>query len=240
MARQRSKQLALSAPQLEHEILCWRDVGVGEPAIISVNRYDLYEAGRKATKVSQVSAILGSPQRRPGVSSTSCQDLSIAAEDRNAHPPRLTADFHRAAIVTIKAHLILSVEKYRHKAEINVKTKGATLNSVSETQDMSGSLGDAFDNIERRAKKEKAKLRERKRRKAKESPPAAAAEAPSESRRRVIRSRKYSMKPMSVDEALLLFESSRDEILVFRKFDTEKWAVLYRRNDGHFGLIEPE
>jgi putative sigma-54 modulation protein len=48
------------------------------------------------------------------------------------------------------------------------------------------------------------------------------------------------MKPMPVEEALLLFESSRDEVLVFRKFDTEKWAVLFRRKDGHFGLIEPE
>jgi len=45
---------------------------------------------------------------------------------------------------------------------------------------------------------------------------------------------------MSVDEAVLLIESSRDEIIVFRKSDTEKWAVLYRRKDGHFGLIEPE
>lgn len=140
----------------------------------------------------------------------------------------------------LEAHLILSVEKYRNKVEINVKTKGATLNSVSETRDMSSSLGDAFDNIERRAKKEKEKLRERKRRKAKESAPAAVSEAPSESERRVFRSRKYYMKPMPVEEALLLFESSRDEVLVFRNFDTEKWAVLFRRKDGHFGLIEPE
>ena len=83
-------------------------------------------------------------------------------------------------------------------------------------------------------------MRERKRRKAKESAPAAAPEDPSESERRIIRSRKYSMKPMSVDEAVLLIDSSRDEVIVFRKFDTEKWAVLYRRKDGHFGLIEPE
>jgi len=140
----------------------------------------------------------------------------------------------------LEVNLIFSVEKYRNKVEINVKTKGATLNSVSETQDMTSSLGDAFDNIEKRAKKEKEKLRERKRRKAKESAPVAMPEAPSESEKRIIRSRRYSMKPMSVDEALLLIETSRDEVIVFRKFDTEKWAVLYRRKDGHFGLIEPE
>ena len=160
--------------------------------------------------------------------------------DLEKYCERRMASLEKLLGYPLEAHFILSVEKYRNKVEINVKTKGATLNSVSETRDMSGSLGDAFDNIERRAKKEKEKLRERKRRKAKESAPAAVSEAPPESERRVFRSRRYYMKPMPVDEALLLFESSRDEVLVFRKFDTEKWAVLFRRKDGHFGLIEPE
>lgn len=140
----------------------------------------------------------------------------------------------------LEAHLILSVEKYRNKVEINVKTKGATLNAVSETQDVSSSLGAAFDNIERRAKKEKDKLRERKRRKTKEAAPAAPPEEEQETQRRVIRSRRFAMKPMSVEEATILLESSRDEVLVFRKSDTETWAVLYWRKDGNFGLIEPK
>ncbi|MFA9452709.1 MAG: ribosome hibernation-promoting factor, HPF/YfiA family [Candidatus Aminicenantaceae bacterium] len=137
----------------------------------------------------------------------------------------------------LEAHLTLSVEKYRNKVEINVKTKGATLNAVSETQDVSSSLGAAFDNIERRAKKEKDKLRERKRRTVKEAAPP---EGDQETQRRVIRSRKFAMKPMSVEEATILLESSRDEVLVFRTSDTETWAVLYWRKDGNFGLIEPK
>ncbi len=140
----------------------------------------------------------------------------------------------------VETGLILSVEKYRHKAEVNIKTKGATLHAVSETQDMLSSLGEVFDNIERRAKKEKDKLRERKRRKGKEVlPPVEAVSAP-EREKRIIRSHNYSMKPMSVEEALLLFEARRDEAFAFRKFDTEKWAVLFRRKDGNFGLIDPE
>jgi putative sigma-54 modulation protein len=137
----------------------------------------------------------------------------------------------------LEAHLTLSVEKYRNKVEINVKTKGATLNAVSETQDVSSSLGAVFDNIERRAKKEKDKLRERKRRTAKEAAPP---EGDQETQRRVIRSRKFAMKPMSVEGATIMLESSRDEVLVFRNSDTETWAVLYRRKDGNFGLIEPK
>jgi putative sigma-54 modulation protein len=140
----------------------------------------------------------------------------------------------------IETDVILSVEKYRHKVEVNVKTKGGTLNAISETQDMLSSLGDAFDNVERRAKKEKDKLRERKRRKSRESSPLPPEPAGAEEGRRVIRSQSYSLKPMSVEEALLLFEARKDEVFVFRKFESEKWAVLYRRNDGHFGIVDPE
>lgn len=151
---------------------------------------------------------------------------------------RVTA-FEKLLGYPVDATLILSLEKYRHKVDINVKTKGATLNAVEETQDMFSSLGIAFDNIERRLKKEKDKLRERKRRKREESLPAPDQDS-GEQRRRVIRSRKYALKPMSVEEAVLLFETQKDEVFVFRTFDSEKWAVLFRRKDGNFGLIEPE
>ncbi len=140
----------------------------------------------------------------------------------------------------VEADLILSVEKYRHKAEINVKIKGATLNTVEETHDMFSSMGLAFDNIEKRVKKEQEKLRGRKRRKNREvmsvPPPLETEDQPV----RVIPSRDFSLKPMSVEEALLQLESRKKEIFVFRKFDSEKWAVLYRRKDGNYGLVEPE
>ena len=140
----------------------------------------------------------------------------------------------------VEADLILSIEKYRHKAEIKIKVKGATLNSTEETHDMFSSIGLAFDRIEKRVKKEREKLRERKRRKNKEMDFLPTAPADEESESRVFRSRDYSLKPMSVEEALLHLESSNREVFVFRKFDSEKWAVLYRSKDGNFGLVEPE
>jgi len=149
------------------------------------------------------------------------------------------AAFEKLLGYPLEASLILGVEKYRNKVDINVKTKGATLNAVEETQDMSSSLGVAFDNIERRLKKEKEKLRERKRRKKEEGPPTPSLDS-GEQGGRVIRSRKYSLKPMSVEEAVMLFETRKDEVFVFRKIESERWAVIYRRKDGNIGLIEPE
>lgn len=140
----------------------------------------------------------------------------------------------------VEADLILSVEKYRYKAEINVKTKGATLHTTEETQDMFSSIGSAFDRIEKRVKKEREKLREKKRRKNKEIDILTGRPGNEESGARVFRSRDFSLKPMSVEEALIQLESSNREVFVFRKFDSEQWAVLYRRKDGNFGLVDPE
>lgn len=140
---------------------------------------------------------------------------------------------------SVDADLILSVEKYRQKAEINVKTKGMTLHSVEETQDMTSSLGLAFDHIEKRVKKEREKLHEKKRRKIKQKQEESLP-SESEEQKKVIKSRNFSLKPMTLDEALLQFETSKMEVFVFRKFDSEKWAVLFWRKDGNFGLVEPE
>ncbi|MFQ6109697.1 MAG: sigma 54 modulation/S30EA ribosomal C-terminal domain-containing protein, partial [Candidatus Aminicenantales bacterium] len=98
----------------------------------------------------------------------------------------------------------------------------------------------AFDHLERRIKKEREKLRERKRRRVREKEIFPSSEA-SEARKRIVRSEDYSPKPLSLEEALLQFDlDKKKEVFVFRKLDSEKWAVLYRRKDGHYGLIEPE
>lgn len=141
----------------------------------------------------------------------------------------------------LEADVILSTEKYRHKAEIKIKIKGATLNTMEETSDMFSSLVTAFDHIEKRIKKERDKLRERKRRKGKEpeEPPSEVTEE-EEGAKRVIRSQDYSLKPMSPEEAVMQLDAGRREVLVFRNIETGRWATLYKRRDGHFGLVEPE
>ncbi len=164
---------------------------------------------------------------------------SITPEIKQYCEKRLKS-FERVLGNKIDADLILSVEKYRHKVEINVKTKGAALNAVEETHDMLSSLGLAFDIIEKRVKKEKEKLRERKRRKHREREAFSLPTEPEEKQRRVISSQDYSLKPMSVEEALLQFDLNKKEIFVFRKLGSEKWAVIYRRKDGNYGLVEPE
>lgn len=140
----------------------------------------------------------------------------------------------------IEADLIVSVEKYRKKVEINLKSKRMTLNAAEETHDMLNSLGLAFDQIEKRIKKERDKLRERKRRKTRERAPFISVEAEPESRKKVIRSEDYSAKPMTIEEAIMQLNLNRKDVFVFRSLGSQQWTVLFRRKDGHYGLIVPE
>ncbi len=136
--------------------------------------------------------------------------------------------------------IILSVEKNRSKAEVHIRAKGGGIVVVEETPDMIHSLDQAFDSLEKKLKKEKEKYRERKRRGGRARKGLTPPVEPEEGEIRVLRSPLYAVKPMTVEEALIQFEARNKEVLVFRKEGTEAWTVLFRRKDGHVGLVEPE
>lgn len=137
-------------------------------------------------------------------------------------------------------NVILGVQKNRSRAEIHVKAKGASLVVTEESLDMMSSLNQAFDNLEKKIKKEREKWRERKRRGGRERKEFVAFPETAEAEKRVIRSPVFSAKPLSLDEALAQFESKNRDVLVFRREGSERWAVLFRRKDGNLGLVEPE
>jgi len=136
--------------------------------------------------------------------------------------------------------VILSHEKNRQKAEIHVKTKGPGLVVIEESADMLASLALAFDALEKKVKKEKEKFREKKRRGGRERKKLALPAEPGETGPKILRADYFGSKPMSVEEAMIQLEIKKKEVFVFRTEATEKWAVLFRRKDGNYGLVQPE
>ncbi|MDD5542640.1 MAG: ribosome-associated translation inhibitor RaiA [Acidobacteriia bacterium] len=145
----------------------------------------------------------------------------------------------------IKAHVILTVERHRHIAEITVKARWYAMVGVHETTDMYSSILGALEKIEKQAKKLKAKLKQRKRR----APGLThitvnvlerEAAKDTGDGMRVIKTRRFAVKPMSIEEAAQEVAATRDEFLVFRNAQSDSVNVIYRRDDGHLGLIEPE
>ncbi len=138
--------------------------------------------------------------------------------------------------------VILTHARNRFKAEIHVQAKGAGIVVAEESHELMNSLNLAFDDLERKIKKEREKFRDKKRRGGRERKeiglPAAAEPAPSE--KRIVRTAAVAAKPMSLDEAVLELDLKKREALAFRQEGTEKWAFLFRRKDGNYGLVEPE
>jgi putative sigma-54 modulation protein len=140
----------------------------------------------------------------------------------------------------LDVNIILIVQKSRNKAEINVRAKGGGLVVVEETLDMMDSLNRAFDSLEKRIRKERAKWREKKRRGGRERKVLAPVAEATEPEKRVVRASFFSLKPMSLDEALVQLDVKAKEVFLFRREGSQAWAAVYRRKDGHYGLVEPE
>jgi putative sigma-54 modulation protein len=140
----------------------------------------------------------------------------------------------------LEVDIILSAQKNTSRAEIHVLAKGAGLVVVEETPDLFDSLNRAFDSLEKKVKKERSKFRERKRRKGRERKDLGLETETEEPVRRIVQSPHYSLKPMTVEEAAVQLDMKNREVFVFRKQGSEKWAVIFRRKDGHFGLVEPD
>lgn len=140
----------------------------------------------------------------------------------------------------LDVNVILIVQKNRNKAEINVRARGGGLVVVEETLDMMDSLNRAFDTLEKRVRKERAKWREKKRRGGRERKALAPAVEAAEPEKRVVRADHYSLKPMSLEDAIVQLDIKNKEIFMFRRHGSQEWAALYRRKDGHYGLVEPD
>jgi putative sigma-54 modulation protein len=139
-------------------------------------------------------------------------------------------------------HVIITVEKNRHIGELVVHWRDHTLTAKEVNADMYMALTRAMEKVEKQALKLKKKIIDRKqgaRRTAAVAPnPDGQLEA-SPRAPRIIPARRYSIKPMTAEEAALRLTSDPDQFVVFRDADTERIGVLYRRKDGNFGLIEP-
>jgi putative sigma-54 modulation protein len=149
---------------------------------------------------------------------------------------------------TARAHVIIDVVKNRHIAEILLHWREHTLTAKDTDADMYHALTRCIDKIEKQAVKLKKKMIERKQGAAPlsslapEPEPAAVAAAFEENPSqppRIIAARRYRVKPMTPEEAVMSLADDGDQFVVFRDSDTSRLSVLYKRKDGNYGLIQP-
>ncbi len=140
-----------------------------------------------------------------------------------------------------EANVVLAVEKFRHIAEINISGDRLSINGKEETVDMYSAIDMVLDKLEKQIKKSKEKIRERRSasRNRNRDMLDEFSGTPDDDVERQIKVRNIEYKPMDVEEAVLQMDLIEDNFLVFTNARSDKINVLYRRRDGHYGLIQP-
>jgi putative sigma-54 modulation protein len=151
-----------------------------------------------------------------------------------------------------EAHVILSVVKQRHTAEINLHAAHFDISAHETTGDLYGAIDMATTKLEAQLRKHKDRINHHKGKPhlggaptmipvdvyqgsdGPEEEDEASTDVPS-----VITTDNIPAKPLSVEDAILHLELSHQDFLVFRNSSTEAISVIYRRKDGNFGLIAP-
>ena len=143
-----------------------------------------------------------------------------------------------------EANLVFSVEKDRNKVELTIRSGPTILRVAESTSDMFASVDAAVTSMERQLRKHKTRLEKRLRTGA--FAPAEAVEETSfvpdveEDEFHIVRTKKFPIKPMTVDEAILQMDLLGHSFYAFKDEDGGAFAVVYKRNDGGYGLIEDE
>ena len=179
--------------------------------------------------------------------------MQIATTFRHMEPSEALKSYAEEKLERVKkyidepivAQVYLTVEKIRHIVEITLNAKGVTIKASEATNDMYAAIDAVVDKMERQLRRYKERLKEHKptaennRGRQAQKSIVTAESIDQQQEPVVIRSEPISIKPMSVDEAVMQMDLMHKDFLVFTDAATEGINVIYRRKDGNYGLIEP-
>jgi len=148
------------------------------------------------------------------------------------------------------AHIRLTCERGRFDAEITIISGGLITRGEETADNLRLAFDNAIDKIERQLRRHKKKTLARERRAGNRNVMDAEPPLPEEARlehddaeedeTRMVRVKRFSLKPMSPEEASMQMDLLGHNFYVFRDADNDTIGVVYKRKDGHYGLIEPD
>ena len=148
-----------------------------------------------------------------------------------------------------EAQVTLSVEKKRNIVEVTIPFNGILIRAEESTENMYASIDLVLDKLERQIHKYRTKLERNFRsgafvnEKMEYSQAASIAQQSQDTddeELKIVRTKRFAVKPMSVEEALMQMDLLGHSFFVFSNSESEQVNVVYKRHDGKFGLIEPD
>jgi len=155
----------------------------------------------------------------------------------------------------IDVRVVLQVEKYRNICEILITGREHDVKSVqSSDESMHDAVNSALDHVKRQAQKNRKKLRDHHRHDNGDNAftpditewavqvlePGRLTDDANEGMPRIIKTTNIPIRAMSIEQAALHLDDSKNEFIVFRDIDTDQVSVIYKRRDNNLGLIAPE
>lgn len=140
----------------------------------------------------------------------------------------------------VEANVTLSVEKERQKIEVTIPVKGNIIRAEEVSNDMYVSIDLVEEIIERQLRRYKNKIIDSKQAAAEFSKNYIEEDVADEAEVKIVRSKKFGIKPMDPEEACVQMELLQHNFYVFLNSETDEVNVVYKRKNNTFGLIEPE
>jgi putative sigma-54 modulation protein len=139
-------------------------------------------------------------------------------------------------------NVTLSVVREEQNAEITIPLKGLLLRAEERTADLYASVDQVIDKLERQIRKYKTKINKKHRENADmRDILAVETHTPFEEEEEfeIVRTKSFDLKPMDIEEAILQMNLVGHNFYLFANAADERVNVVYRRDDGRYGLIEP-
>ena len=161
--------------------------------------------------------------------------------------------FHEAVIDDAQeAYVTMEVERDRHIVEVTVYINGLILRGEEDSNDMYASIDGVIEKLERQVRKYKTRIKRRMKEKKQEYKEGYKEERTEEVfkdlekeeydeefKPKVVRTKRFAIKPMDVEEAIMQMDLLGHDFFVFINAATNKVNVVYKRKRGDYGLIEP-
>lgn len=165
-----------------------------------------------------------------------------SSEELRAYSMRKIGKLDRFFKNEADAYVTFSVERGRFLAEITIRSNGLFYRASELTNDMYASVDSGVAAIERQIRRNKTRLEKKLRVGAleEEQIPAyvSAAEEEEKDEFKIVRSKRFSIKPMSPEEAILQMNLLDHEFFVFRNMEeNDAFSIVYKRKQGGYGLI---
>jgi putative sigma-54 modulation protein len=136
--------------------------------------------------------------------------------------------------------VVMSTQRARQIVEVTIPFDGVILRGEEASDDMYSSIDSVVQKIEKQIHHHRTRLERRLRGGAfREDAPELGLQEEATSNVKVVRTKKFAVKPLDLDEAALQMQLLEHDFFVFMNSDTGEVNVLYRRKDGQLGLIEP-